>query len=392
MKITAITLILYLLGSIVSMNVENNNVFFYDDFENGLSKWDLNEPQNIQIVQSGDPVHGKVLKLTPGGEFVRALIKDSDGMNRYSVEADVLFPKAEHNYFGLIYHYNQTGDRIDFGSVYIKGNGSYIRVNPRRDYNAHRTLYEEYKTPLVGADAIVIGKWSRFKAEVIDSMCHIYVGDMITPKVTFDAFEFKSGSLGFKPRVVGGAFWLDNVRVSSIAQFSYKGPMQPGGIDYEPEQLITDWQVVGPFCGTLSELEKEGFQPEKIYTEHGGAANRWHKFTTDKRGCVVSGKLTEFTGGRNVAYFHTVIHADSAEVVNLHTSSNEAQAYWLNGEFLGYGRAARYAWYDFWKNPDHKGYSRRIKLKPGDNSLLIRVRGGKYAGGGFFAHIGREKK
>jgi len=392
MKASAITLLIGLVAALTVMMSENTSITFHDDFENGLGKWDLNEPDRIKLIDSGDSQHGTVMELTPGGEFVRALIKDSDGLNKYSIEADLLFPRKEHNYFGFIYHYNQTGERIDFGSMYIKGNGSYIRVNPRRDYNAHRTLYEEYKTPLAGADAIVVGKWSRFKAEVIDSMCHFYVGDMTTPKVTFDAFEFKSGGIGFKPRVVGGAVWLDNVRVSSISQFSYQGPMQPEGLNYQPEKLITDWQVIGPFCGTLPELEKEGFQPKKKYAEQDGTKQRWQRFATDKRGCVVSGRLTEFTGGRNIAYFHTVIHADSTEVVNLHTSSNEALAYWLNGEFLGYKFPARYAWHDFWKNPDHKGASKRIQLKPGENSLLIRVRGGKYAGGGFYAHIGREKK
>lgn len=381
-----VQVLIYIFISIQLMNPAQCQVIFHDDFESGLSKWDVTEADKIQIVHSGDPEHGKVLELTPGGEFVRALIKDSDGMNRYSVEADLLFPRDEHNYFGLIYHYNQNGDRVDFGSIYIKGNGSYIRVNPRRDYNAQRTLYEEYKTPLAGADSIVIGKWSHFKAEIIDSMCHFYVGDMTTPKVTFDLFEFKSGRLGFKPRVVGGAFWLDNVRVSSISQLSYQGPMQPEGLHYEPEHVITDWQVIGPFCSTLPKLEKEGFLPEKNYTEH-GITRRWQKFMTDRRGCIVSGKLTEFIGGRNILYFHTTIHADSADVVNLHTSSNEALAFWLNDKFLGYEDPARYAWYDFWKNPDHEGEHGAIKLQPGENSLLIRVRGGKYAGGGFFVRL-----
>ncbi|MEL6823039.1 MAG: hypothetical protein AAFP70_14855 [Calditrichota bacterium] len=381
--------VLHLLLATTLMMSQESGIIFQDDFENDLSKWDISEPDNIRLIDSGDPKHGQVMELTPGGEFVRALIKNSEGMNSYSIEADLLFPQKEHNYFGLIYNYQQAGERIDFGSIYIKGNGSYIRVNPRRDYNAHRTLYEEYKTPLVGEDAIEIGKWAHFKAEVIDSTCHFYVGDMTNPKVTFDLFELKSGRIGFKPRVVGGEFWLDNVRVSSILRFSYQGPMQPAGLQYEPEKLITDWEVIGPFCGTMPDLEKDGFQLEKRYAEKNGESYNWKKFTTDKRGCVVSGKLTEFIGGRNIAYFHTAIDSDSAEKAKLNISSNEAFAFWLNGEFLGYGRAGRFAWYDFWKNPDHKGYFKSINLRPGKNSLLIRIRGGKYAGGGFYAHVSR---
>jgi hypothetical protein len=207
---------------------------------------------------------------------------------------------------GVIYIYKKTHERVNFGSIYVKGNSIYIRINPRLDFNAHRTLYEGFKTPMTGVEAIHIGTWHHAKAEVIDSVCHFYVGSMTVPKMTFDAFEWKS-------------------------------------------------------------------------------------FNTDKRGCVVSGHLTKFLGGKYISYFHHVIHADSTKIVNLHTSSNEALAYWLNGEFLGYDDEARYAWYDFWKNSDHKGISGPNDLKPGNNSLLISVRGGKYAGGGFFVQLGREE-
>lgn len=49
------------------------------------------------------------------------------------VEGEVLFPESGHSYLGLIYNYGEAKGRIDFGSIYIKGNDSYIRVNPHRD-------------------------------------------------------------------------------------------------------------------------------------------------------------------------------------------------------------------------------------------------------------------
>jgi hypothetical protein len=62
----------------------------------------------------------------------------------------VLFPEEEHNYLGLIYRYNDEDGWADFGSLYIKENGSYIRANPHFDLNIGRTLYEEFRTPLTG--------------------------------------------------------------------------------------------------------------------------------------------------------------------------------------------------------------------------------------------------
>jgi hypothetical protein len=200
---------------------------FEDDFETGLSGWEVSDPAAITIVDSEDPDHGKVLRLAPAGARLHALIRGSEEWGAYRVEGEVLFPTDEHNYLGLIYHFREGGRRVDLGSLYIKGNGSYIRVNPRRDWNPARMLYEEYRTALTGQDAIVIGEWQRFAAEVAGPVCHLYVGDLTTPKVTFGLYEADSGRLGFKPRVVGGPVWLDNVRVTGIGRLSYSGPRLP---------------------------------------------------------------------------------------------------------------------------------------------------------------------
>lgn len=380
------SLIIFIVLLSFSSLIFSQSKIFFDDFENGTDKWMFSDATRFKIINADDKEHGNVLNMIPGGEFVHALVKNSEGWNNYRVEADFLFPTNNHNYMALIYHYNQLGKRTDLGSIYVKGNGSYIRVNPRRDYNAQRTLYEEYKTPLTGEDSITIGKWHRMKAEVIDNVCHFYVGDMSTPKVTFDLFDYTSGSVGFKPRVIGDNVWIDNVAIESITEFSYKGEPKPENIVYKPEELITDWKMIGAFYGTQREIEKDGYISNKAYYEH-DKKYVWEEFETDKRGCIVSCEITDFTGGKNIAYFHTIIRSEKEQTINLHISSNEALAYWLNGEFLGYDYPLRYAWFDFWENPEHAGQSGPINLKEGENSLLIRVRGGKYAGGGFYARI-----
>ena len=79
---------------------------------------------------------------------------DWDGVR---LEGEVLFPDDDHNYLGFIYGYQRTGDRIDFGSLYIKGNGSYVQGNTHRDTNVGRTYLPEARTDLVGPHAITIG-------------------------------------------------------------------------------------------------------------------------------------------------------------------------------------------------------------------------------------------
>ncbi len=359
-------------------------VLFEEDFEKGLGRWRLTPAEYFAAIDSGDPRHGRVFLMKANHAQVFALIRGSEKWGSVRVEGEVLFPADTDNYMGVIYNFREREGRADYSNIYIKGNNSYIRVNPRLDGNPLRTIFEEYQADLTGESAIRTGQWQRFKAEIIGSLCHFYVGDMSTPKVTFDFPYLKSGALGFEPRVVGGDVWLDNIRVTPISAFSYSGPPIPG-IAYEPRQLVTDWQVLGPLAGTVAEIEREGKPAKKTYREF-GRAYRWEPFTTDARGAVVTAPLIDFYGPRHRAYFYSNLRAERAEEVTLLFSTANELFVWLNGEFLGFFYKEDFAWHDFWKNEKHRSRRslREVRLKPGDNHLLVLVNGGNYAGGGFF--------
>jgi len=358
---------------------------FREDFETGMDRWDVSDPNAIAPIDSGDPKHGKVLRMAPSDARLHALIRGSNAWGRYRIEGDVLFPENVHNYLGFIYNFRESEQRVDTGSIYIKGNGSYIRVNPRRDWNPSRAIYEEFKTPLRGDDAIRIGQWQRFAAEVVGRSCHFYVGDMETPKVTFDFFEYDSGQAGFKPRVVGGPVWIDNVLVVSVPDLSYQGPRQPPGIDYRTQDLITEWDVLGPVSRNIEELEKAPSHGTETYAVE-GEEHRWRNFDTDPRGAVLTGRVVEFVGSRTVAYFATSIDVEGSSA-RLQFSTIDDLAIWVNGVFSGYLARDRFAWFDFGRNPEHPQTNGSFLLPHGSNNVVIRVRGGQYATGGFYARV-----
>ena len=371
----------------------NAQIRFIEKFNGDLSRWILTGEQAIKIIDSKDTEHGYVLQLQPDGS-VYALVKDSDKWGGLCIEGEVLFPDNSHGYLGLIYNYQTGGKRSDFGSIYIKGNGSYLRVNPHRDGNASRLMYEEYYTPLQGTDGIVIGKWHFFKAEVFDSICHFYVGDMDVPKVTFDCYEYRSGLAGFKPRVVGGPVWIDNIKITSISKLSYQGPNQPDLV-YKSDSLLIDWHFIGPLACPVMQIERETDPlrtkidtPERIFI--------WKPFSVDLRGAVITGKITEYNGSQTVAYFKSTIRSDDERRVILHFSTTDELGLWVNGIFQGfiyrngYGPRAGNnwnAWYDFWENNEHAGQKIPIQLKKGMNGIVVRVRNGQYASGGFFVRL-----
>jgi hypothetical protein len=225
------------------------------------------------------------------------------------------------------------------------------------------------------------------------SECHLYVGDMTTPKVTFGLYEGTSGMVGFNPRVAGWPVWIDNVTMTSIEALSYRGPDIPAVV-YEPEQLVTDWEVIGPLARPVVEIERQR-NPRAPAVEVGGESLAWRRFEVDPRGAVVTGRVTEFDGFRPVAYFRTVVRSDRATEAMLRVSTTDELALWVNGHFDGFiyrngyvfGERDWNAWHDFWKNPAHAGDEVPLTLQPGDNSIVIRVRNGQFASGGFFARL-----
>jgi len=361
-------------------------VLFADDFEDGLQGWRFLHGKGHELVDTGDPEHGRVLALRTRSLPVYALMEGSERWGDVRIEGSVLFPEDVQNYLGFIYRYREDGRRSDFGGLYIKGNGSYVQANPRFDTNVGRTLYGERRTPLDGPARIDIGRWTPFALEVVGGEAQLYVGDLTTPRFTlpFGAPE-GPGAFGFEPRNPGGAVWIDNVVVRAIDAFAYGGPPVPA-IAYAPERLVTRWNVLGPLTAMVEAVEKAPFD-RGLAVEDDGRTVRWRPFETDPRGAVVTGRVTEQRGPRRVAYLHAVVESPTGGTGHLAISSVDDLALWVNGDFLGFVGRDDAAWWDVGENPDHRGTRASIPLRAGENHLLVRVVGGVYASGGFFLRI-----
>ncbi len=147
--------------------------------------------------------------------------------------------------------------------------------------------------------------------------------------------------------------------------------------------LLTNWQVLGPFSKPNESIE------------HLTTVANWKPFNTDARGAVITARITEYRGEKTVAYFRTQISSDTNKSAILHVTTIDELALFVNGEFLTFIYRDGYmsegndwnAWFDFWKNPDHAGRKIEIPLKAGQNQIVLRVRNGQYASGGFFARL-----
>ncbi len=364
---------------------QSQGPLFSEDFEDGLGAWFFPNGSGEQLIDSGDPGHGTVLSLKTRDRVALALIRGSDRWESVRLEGEVFFPEDVHNYLGFVYRYSEMNGRKDFGSLYIKGNGSYIRVNPHQDLNVGRTLFEEFRTPLTGEAAIEIGGWQRFALEVVGGEAQLYVGDMRTPQITFPYWETDRGAFGFKPRNPGGAVWVDALRVNAIDGFTYQGPPIPDH-DYDTSGLVVRWDVLGPLTKFHPEVEMLRFDAG-LTLQDGDRTVRWRPFETDPRGAVLTGTITDHEGPRRVAYFHAVVTSDRERDVPLGLSNVDDLTMWLNNQTLGFVARQRMAWWDFRTNEDHRIGSETVHLVEGENHVLIRVVGGTYATGGFFLSL-----
>jgi hypothetical protein len=154
-------------------NPAQPETLFADDFESGLGRWEVLGDAGVSVRASRDAAHGNVLVLTPNGDDVAALIRGSERWSGVRLEGEMLFPTADHNYLGLLYNHTTRGARRDFGLVYVKGNESYLQLNPHRDLNVSRLIYPEFHFALEGAAAVTVGNWQRFRMEVLGRTAHV---------------------------------------------------------------------------------------------------------------------------------------------------------------------------------------------------------------------------
>ncbi|MEZ5291877.1 MAG: hypothetical protein R2745_12395 [Vicinamibacterales bacterium] len=351
-----------------------DTVLFSDDFSAGLARWDVVGESAVAVRDSGDSSHGPVLELTPNGD-VLALVRGSDRWPRVRVEGDIRFPTDIDNYLGLAYYANESNGRWDFGLIYVKGNNGYLQANPHRDFNVSRLVYPESRALLRGPAAVETGVWQRFAYEVAGADVHVYVGPGTVPQMTFRADGQLQGRLGLQPRSVGGPVWVDNVVVREIDRLSYDGPPVPA-ITYTPQDLLTSWEMAGPLTATDDDIAR-----------HPARYDAWRRVTTDHRGAVVTGHDVDTHGPRTVAYYRTHIRPAAPGTVDLVFGTADDLAVWSNGRFQAFLSRQDAAWYDVHTNPAHPGRRLPLDLVPGDNDVVVRVRGGVYASGGFFARV-----
>lgn len=355
--------------------VSAQTLIFSDDFESDIRQWVSLSPESAEVVGEPRSVN-RVLQLTPKPKgFSHVLVKGSGQYKNVRMEGRFLFPTEGDGYLGFIYNYQKSDKRTDFGCLYVKSNGSYIRMSPHYDGNPSWRLYEELKVSLDGARRIQTGVWYQFRLDVISHYATLYIDDMSTPIAEFDLFPGTEGALGLEARPGRGEpVWVDDVHVYEL----------PLSIDVPQERdalasTLTEWKA---YSGAVDMTSTVTSAPEFQNTE-------WYGISPDRRGAVITGKLTQFTtGDDNIVYLSAKFNVDDPPAPGwLALSSANQLDVWLNGTYRGSVAPDSYIWADHATSAIHPGARLPVEPIAGENEVLIRVHGDKFAAGGFFAQF-----
>lgn len=351
-----------------------------ENFERTLEAWQIVGPsENVRIVPEPGAPANHVLELMPKeGGFVHALWSGAGSLTDLRLEGRLLFPTAGDGYLGLIYGYTRGEGRTDFGVLYVKGNGSYVSVSPHFDGNPSWRLYEEMRTALEGPQRIEPRRWYPFRLDVVGSEARLYFIDMETPVVRFDGVRFGAGPVGLEARPGrGDPVWVDDLQVGPLPADA--APLPPLRRDPVDPSLLTRWDVVG-----LAEQA----DPALEASDH-RLLRTLATIEADQRGMIQSGRVTEYANGkRRVGYLRATLRgADPPRPMELVFSSANRLQLWLDGGALGSVAPDDHAWRDLLTNPERRLARVPFTLGPGEHTLLVRVEGDRFAGGGFYAAL-----
>lgn len=374
-------ILLLLSGSalLAGAQTPESRLLVVEGFESDLSAWSLVNAEQIEIIPDPAAPNNHVIQLTPEkGEYTHAIYEGSNDWSHLRIEGRFLFPTDGDGYLGFIYNYQERDGRKGFGCIYVKSNGNYIRVSPHHDGNPSWRLYEEFKVELTGARRIEVGKWNQFRLEVVGHRAHLFVTDMETPIVIFDWLH-DHGAFGLEARPGGGApVWVDDLKVT---QLDARGdPLPPTELTGQSTRLLTGWEIQGPF-------DEAGPRPDKAGTEHLDETG-WRVKPTDARGAVIAALDFDVNSSpRSIVYLRTKVISPNAVARQLALSTVNKLHVWVNGEYLAEAEPTNYIWSDFLTNPAHTGTRLDIELQSGENEIMIRLDGNRFAGGGFFAAL-----
>lgn len=316
----------------------------------------------------------QALWLKNGTQVMRSDLEFVDG----TIEFDFA-PMTNGNFLGVIFR------RVSFGNhenVYLRlhRSGLYnaIQYAPRMNFSPTWQLYPEFNAV---AD-FPRNQWTHVRLEVSATSMEMYLHNQVKPVLVVPRLRgvTDKGTVSFWGRVSDKpAEWA--VAVSNVSiRAGNSSKTASGERPAAPTGTLTSWELAGPVKTESAEITS---LPE---------LKDWRAVASEESGLVNINRTLRRTPERSTAFARTTLPASEARQVLLEIGYSDDVTVFLNGEPVY--RAVN--GFDS-RHPEYMGFVKAgfenvyLKLRPGNNDLVLAVTDDQRFGWGFVARL-KEKK
>ena len=301
--------------------------------------------------------------ISPGAEFV-------DG----TIEFDAA-PMDRGNFIGILF---RRGSFTNQENVYLRvhRSGLYnaVQYAPRVNGSSTWQLYPEFNA----AADLPRNQWTHVRVEVRGTRLELYVNNNPQPTIVVPRLRGlpQRGAVAFWARVnEQPAVWaaaLSNISIRPAQAAQTEAAPRPA----PPAGTLTSWEVSGP-----------------VQTEKGAVTGlpqlkEWRAAEVEESGLVNLNRALGNVRGRWTAFARTNVKAAQARAALLELGYSDDVTVFLNGEpvYSGVnGFESRHPEYMGFVKPEYENVT--LKLRPGDNEIVLAVTDDQRFGWGFVARL-----
>ena len=337
--------------------------------EGSNNEWYVDEAARTADARVAEFLGRQSLWLKNGTQVMRSGVEFADG----TIEFDMA-PMDKGNFLGILFRRNSFSDHENI----------YLRLHRSGLYNAVQyaprvngptwQLYPEFNAV---AD-LPTNQWTRIRIEVKGTRMEFYVNNKSQPVLAVPRLRGISpkGTVAFWGRVnqqpTGWAVAVSNISVRPATPAQTTAPVRPA----PPAGTLTAWEVANPLQtekGTITSL------PE---------LKDWRSVEVEESGLVNLNRAWKRFTGRWTGFARTTVKATEAKTARLELGYSDDVTVFLNGEpvYSGVnGFDSRHPEYMGFVKPEYENIF--LKLRPGNNEIILAVSDDQRFGWGFIARI-----
>ena len=357
------------LGSLVyfSINAQERTRVFVEGSNEG---WFLENADRAGDARVAEFMGRPSLWVRNSTHVIRSGTDFADG----TIEFDVA-PMDKGHFIGVLF---RRATATNQENIYLRAHrsGLYNALQYAARINGSSTwqLYPEFNTVI----DLPRNSWTHVRVDVKGPKLEVYVNNNSKPALVVPRLRgiHDKGTVAFWGRVNDApAIWAAAISNISIRPAS-SVETHSAGVPSPPAGTLASWEVAGPLQNNQGRIAT----PPQL--------KDWRAVVVEESGLVNLNRALGPVRGRWTGFARTIVKASEARTVMLELGYSDDVTVFLNGEltYLGVnGFESRHPEYMGFVKPDYENVA--LKLRPGDNEIVLAVTDDQRFGWGFIARL-----